>query len=162
MLSFFRNRSVMPFAIGAALAATVGVLLGASMQPNLEAGAPTGPRTMIAGGGARVVPVLSDPGVAAYKGRVPDYVVGSDWTQPPALEPEPELVDDYEPVAYEPVVAARAERPFAIAPRAELVRMPVSDIDRPNVVVFPSTVGGVVHESDLPAAPAPPEDIDPG
>ena len=67
---------------GAAAAAITGVLLGGAMQPHLDAadGRPAGPQMFANWSGVRSTGPF-DPGTtfASYQGRVPDYVMGTDW-----------------------------------------------------------------------------------
>lgn len=67
---------------GAAAAAVGGVLLGGAMQPHLGAivDRPAGPQMFADWAGARSTGPF-DPGTtfASYHGRIPDYVMGTDW-----------------------------------------------------------------------------------
>ncbi|WP_372784973.1 hypothetical protein [Phenylobacterium sp.] len=67
---------------GAAAAAISGMLLGGAMQPHLAAvdDRPAGPQMFANWSGTRSTGPF-DPGTTfvAYQGRVPDYVMGTDW-----------------------------------------------------------------------------------
>jgi hypothetical protein len=67
---------------GAAVALAAGLLLGSAMQPHLDDGdgRPAGPQMFADWAGARSTGPF-DPGTTFvnYPGKVPDYVVGSDW-----------------------------------------------------------------------------------
>jgi hypothetical protein len=66
---------------GAACALVAGLLLGSAMQPHLAdaEGRPEGPQMFASWNGQSTGPF--DPGVtlANYPGKMPDYVMGSDW-----------------------------------------------------------------------------------
>jgi hypothetical protein len=70
------------FLPGAAVALATGLLLGGSMQPHLEDGAdrPAGPQMFADWAGDRSTGPF-DPGTTfvAYRGNMPDYVMGTDW-----------------------------------------------------------------------------------
>ena len=66
---------------GAAVAAIAGVMAGAAMQPQLYAGdRPSGPQMFADWAGARSTGPF-DPGTTfvSYHGKIPDYVMGTDW-----------------------------------------------------------------------------------
>jgi hypothetical protein len=66
---------------GAAVAAIAGVMAGAAMQPQLYAGdRPAGPQMFADWAGARSTGPF-DPGTTfvSYRGKIPDYVMGTDW-----------------------------------------------------------------------------------
>lgn len=69
------------FLPGAGLALAAGILLGGAMQPELYDGdRPSGPQMIADFAGERSTGPF-DPGTtfAAYHGRIPDYVLGTDW-----------------------------------------------------------------------------------
>lgn len=94
------NRDLQPLFAGAAAVATAGLLLGVAMRPDLDAAPREGAQVQIPAGGPREAYAADDPGLAAYHGRVPDYVIGADWTRPPPAEypaepmPEPSEAAD--------------------------------------------------------------------
>lgn len=155
MPRLFWDRNLTLLLVGAVAAAAVGMLLGGSLQPNLREGESTGPRTLIAGGGTRETPAAADPGVTVYPGHVPDYVLGSDRIT--SLEPELEPAGDFETY-----MAATGDEVANNADPADLVRTPEPHLGRQAPAAYPSHTGGMVHESDLPSPPAPPEESDPG
>ena len=66
---------------GAAVAAVAGIMAGAAMQPQLYAGdRPSGPQMFADWAGARSTGPF-DPGTTfvSYHGKIPDYVMGTDW-----------------------------------------------------------------------------------
>ncbi|MBW8812363.1 MAG: hypothetical protein JF588_02965 [Caulobacterales bacterium] len=69
-------------AAGAAVAVVAGVLMGAAMKPDFGQERVLGPQYFSADGGLHQASYTSDPGVSVYRGRIPDYVIGTDWTRP--------------------------------------------------------------------------------
>jgi hypothetical protein len=93
--------SVKTVCVGAAVALTAGLLMGAAMKPDLLADdRPAGPQ-MFADPGPRPTGPFDDAvSYASYPvraGKTPDYVLGADWKKlmapPPAPRP-PILVDE--------------------------------------------------------------------
>ena len=143
---------------GVAIAAVAGLVLGGASKPNLREGSHLdGPQLLSGVSGERSVPGFNqNASWTGYGGQIPDYVIGTDWTQPayPAefasAEPDPEP----EParVAYEAPV-----RP-AVAPRYETAPAPPP--------TYPSLGGDILAglqaaepptiSEDAPAEPAPP------
>lgn len=150
---------------GIAVAAVAGLLLGGSLRPDLKEGENTGPRTLISGGGARSEVMAMDLGMARYEGRVPDYVVGTDWTQPPPLEAQTVNDQDNAPDYDAPYTEDLGDVVIYSAPEVitpmKVTRTTWRDAPNPQII-YPSNTGGMVYESDLPKAPAPPEGSDPG
>lgn len=137
---------------GVAIAAAAGLLMGASLKPDLDEDPVEGPQQLISGGGPRVYAQASDPGPTAYQGALPTYVVGTDHlpkTEPAVLayedraEPSPEVTVDYasDVMVYEAPVVQTAHW-----------------VDEPRPAPhYPSQQGGSWHESDLPPAPEGPD-----
>jgi len=126
---------------GAGLALTAGLLLGAAMKPELVTDdRPEGPQMFAGWSGARSTGPFDDsgPSYAAYRGQLPDYVLGTDWkkmaeatailTEPPMpkIAPPAETAADAEayaaPAADAPLGglaaytdAARAEKTLVVA-----------------------------------------------
>jgi hypothetical protein len=104
---------------GAGAAAITGILLGGAMQPHLDAahGRPAGPQMFANWSGARSTGPF-DPGTtfASYRGRVPDYVMGTDWKKAMAdtderaavSAPARELAQVDDPPAEAPIIVTRA------------------------------------------------------
>lgn len=104
---------------GAAAAAITGVLLGGAMQPHLDDGdgRPAGPQMFANWSGVRSTGPF-DPGTtfASYQGRVPDYVMGTDWKKAMAWPderaavsaPSRDVAQGDDPPAEAPIVLARA------------------------------------------------------
>lgn len=147
---------------GVALAAAAGLALGATLKPNLDEEPLEGPQQLISGGGPRSYVQAPDPGVAVYRGTLPDHVVGTDSLKPPADtflaldghddaapgDPDAEAASEYasDVMAYEAPAVARAR--WADEPRPA-----------PH---YPSREGGAWNTADLPAPPSPPEsDVSP-
>lgn len=131
---------------GIAVAAASGLLMGGAIKPNLTYGeGPLGPQLLLAPSGERDEPFGGGVGFASYGGDVPDYVLGTDWTEAnsPLYETADYAYKDEftapEPVetAYAPVVVRRPE-PIRVAYAA------------PEPVAYPSTHGGVVPVRDTP------------
>ena len=153
MRKLIDNRDLRSLFGGAAVAVASGLILGGVMQPNLRADdRPEGPQ-ILAGIAAPRADHLYDVGAswAAYRGRVPDHVIGTDWLKPREYavlaydersEPAPEadtVVFTAEEAPAEPMeMAQRWEEP---------PREPVS---------YPSMSGGAYTGADLPQAPEPP------
>jgi hypothetical protein len=110
---------------GAACMLAAGLLLGGAMQPHLDAadGRPAGPQMFADWPGVRSTgPFDSGTSFVNYQGKMPDYVLGTDWKKTmappqeraavsapreavidePSSPPEPET---YSRVAYEEPVA---------------------------------------------------------
>lgn len=96
---------------GAGIAAAAGILMGAAAKPDLGwDDRPAGPQMLAAWGGGRSSGPFDDgASFAAYKGSIPDYVLGSDWQrslQAPVEAPAPRIretrVASYEPPADSP------------------------------------------------------------
>ncbi|WP_430425297.1 hypothetical protein [Phenylobacterium sp.] len=135
---------------GAGLAVLAGLLLGGAAQPPLTDGL-LAPQQEWAGGGARNYARGPEPGVSAYAAQVPDYVVGTNYTQAPLVADRVLAYEDRaEPVAYD--VAEHAQTAEATAPtRWE---------DEPRAPpLYPSQVGNAYNPSDLPEPPEPPVEL---
>jgi hypothetical protein len=120
------------------MAVVAGLLMGAAMKPNLNAGdRPQGPQMFAGWSGTRSTGPFDDSvGFAAYHGQTPDYVIGTDWTkaayaQPVAYEPEP-TPDYYKQAAAE-------------APTYPAVKYQEPPREAP---VYPSISGGVAASAD--------------
>ncbi len=96
------------FLPGAAAALAIGLLLGGAMQPHLDADdRPAGPQIVAASSGERSSdPVDAGLALAAYHGRVPDYVLGTDWKKTMAWPDERAAVSAPERVAVQDDTAA--------------------------------------------------------
>ncbi|MFL5297734.1 MAG: hypothetical protein ACJ798_15260 [Phenylobacterium sp.] len=70
-----------------------GLLLGGAMHPNLDDdGRPIGPQIIAGSSGMRAIGSFdSAMRMASYNGKIPDYVLGTDWNRMTAL-PEPAAV----------------------------------------------------------------------
>lgn len=114
---------------GAAVALAAGLLLGGAMQPHLydDDDRPIGPQIIAASGGARGDgPADTGMILAAYNGRTPDYVLGTDWKKTMAWPderaavspPSRSTVDDDPPPADPPATFTRASYDEAPASHA--------------------------------------------
>lgn len=106
--------------VGGFAAAVAGTAAGGLIKP--EAGSLAGqinaPRLETAVAGARAtVALVEDPGVDAYQGEVPDYVVGTDWLPPPFEEDQaPAEAAEVAPVqVVTAATKARRAQPDAVA-----------------------------------------------
>jgi hypothetical protein len=158
MRTLILNEDLKTLVQGVAVVAVAGLLMGAVAHPNLSVGKEAeGPQMLMAGGGPRGVQLISDPGVGAYAGRVPEYVIGTDWTRPKAepawwaSEPERQPQEDTGPA----VVFTSDDNPA----QAQVTRTAWRDEPR-EPPSYPSARGGVAYEANLPAPPSPPGDDD--
>lgn len=152
MRMLIHDRDLKTLAVGVAVAAVSGLLMGAALYPDLDAEGLKAPQLEAQGGGHRVEVAATDAGVAVYAGRVPDYVIGTDALKPPQDEtlaaaeaPPPETAD----AGYAADVMAYA------APQIQPARWQ----DEPREPArYPSERGNVVYAADVPAPPPPPVD----
>lgn len=150
MGKFIRSDDLKRIFTGASLAVLAGLLLGGAVQPPLSDGL-LAPQQEWAGGGARNNASVPEPGVSAYAANVPDYVVGTNYTQaPPMADRVMALEERAEPAAYD--IAEHAQTAEATAPtRWE---------DEPHEApIYPSQSGNAYNPSDLPEPPEPPVDL---
>jgi hypothetical protein len=137
---------------GAALAAVVGIMLGGSMRPQLIFdGRPMGPQMFADGGGPRSTgPFDLRDAYANYGGKLPSYVIGTDYAQTAYVEAPP--------IAEEPRQVARndVEDPAPVAPTRTTYEEP-----RAPVVVYPSMTGGTAYEGETAPPPASAQDDPP-
>jgi len=85
-------------------ASVAGLLAGVAMKPgNALADRPIGPQILVSGANNRVINAdgwYAAPQLTGYNGQVPQYVLGTDWTQPPAYDvAATEQLPQAEPVA---------------------------------------------------------------
>jgi hypothetical protein len=93
----FHDRETRMLATGAAAAVVAGVLMGAAMKPDFGDDRVLGPQFFAADGGVHDASYRPDPGASVYGGRIPDYVIGTDWTRPrqaASATPSPEPRED--------------------------------------------------------------------
>jgi hypothetical protein len=121
MRTLLLNQDLKTLFIGAAFVVALGLVGGAAMQPNLDAGdGPQGPQILAGQSGARAQDTDNPYAVfAAYPQTLPDYVIGSDWLKP---LPEGEAIwDAAAATGDETPVYAVAEAPEApVAPEAPI------------------------------------------
>jgi len=116
-VDIFRQSDLKVFLPGAGAALAMGLMLGGLMQPHLDAvdGRPAGPQMLADWAGARSSGPF-DPGTtfAAYHGKTPDYVTGTDWKRSAAwpaersVAPQREVADDDAAPVEEAPVLSRA------------------------------------------------------
>ncbi|MDO8799867.1 hypothetical protein [Phenylobacterium sp.] len=94
---------------GMAIATVAGLILGGAAKPDLRVMTDLdGPQLLAGQSGERLGPGFQQTASwTSYGGQVPDYVIGTDWTQPdhpvemaqaePQPEPEPERVSYADP-----------------------------------------------------------------
>ena len=138
MRTLISNRDLRRVFEGVAGVAAAGLLAGMAMRPDLDAHEAQGPQVQAAGGGPRAYQAVADPGVSVYRGRIPDYVYGTDWTRPPVIElpPEAPAVDEY---ASEASTTVEAPPPASYATWREPPREPT---------VYPSVAGDTAYPSE--------------
>ena len=134
------------------MAAVVGIMLGGSMRPQLIFdGRPMGPQMFADGGGPRSTgPFDLRDAYAAYGGKLPSYVIGTDYAQKAYVEAPP-IAEERQQVAHNDV-----EEPAPIA----LARAAYDEPPAP-IIVYPSMSGGAAYGGETPPPPAPPEDEPP-
>lgn len=111
---------------GAGVSLASGLLLGAAMQPHLDAveGRPVGPQLFANASGPRADGPFELGGMAAsYRGEIPDYVLGSDWKRslnPPAERARGPVPGDgvNEAETVEPTTTASTRMAYGGPPRA--------------------------------------------
>ncbi|HEX3699280.1 MAG TPA: hypothetical protein VHV27_01265 [Phenylobacterium sp.] len=128
---------------GAVIAAVAGLLLGAAAKPDLAADdRPAGPQMLSPVGGERSAgPFADDVGVgfASYRGKLPDYVIGTDTTKAMSIYPSAD--------APPPMKVAIEDDP----PPPELPATPVADDDpAPPAPSYPSIDGGRTASDPIP------------
>jgi hypothetical protein len=138
---------------GGAVALVAGLLMGAVARPDLGGDdRPAGPQILAGWGGGRATGPFDDGAAyAAYKGQVPDYVLGTDWKRSLQMPT---------PTADAPPPGAMRTAAVDDAPDMPLTR---AAYDEPQHAqpAYPSTQGGQSYGADL-LAPAHPEDAEPG
>ncbi|HEX4709742.1 hypothetical protein [Phenylobacterium sp.] len=128
---------------GTAMALAGGVLLGGAMRPNLGAaddGRPAGPQMFASWSGTRSTGPF-DPGTtfASYGGKVPDYVLGTDWKKATAWPDERTAVSA--PSREITSSEASPDEPVIVA-RTDYEDLPPATYD------YPSLSGGHLPEPD--------------
>lgn len=155
MRELLQNRDLKTLLAGVAVAAAAGLMMGAAMHPDLEEGKMTAPQILLAGGGPRSDGPAFDAGVAAYRGRIPDHVIGTDTLKPA----QHQVLADDDRAASE--YADLGETGDVMAYEAPAQVRPVRYQDEPREpTAYPSQRGNVALESDLPAPPTPPPEGD--
>jgi hypothetical protein len=152
MRTLIHNHDLKTLFTGVAGMAAAGLMTGMVMQPNLDPRQVEGPQILMGAPGPRADQPAAYPGPAVYKGRVPDYVSGADWTKPPPAEPPQEAAAAEEFVA---------ERDVTVAAEPPLPAKQVAWREPPReAAAFPSMSGDIAYASELPAPPPPPDEAD--
>ncbi len=87
MGNLIRNDDLRRVFVGAGLAIVAGLAMGGSVQPRLADNI-LAPQQAWASGGTRSHASATARDVGAYPGQVPDYVIGTNNTRPPVVEPQ--------------------------------------------------------------------------
>lgn len=137
---------------GAAVALASGLLMGAALKPDLAYdGRPAGPQILAGFGGERSTGPFDDgPTLASYSGKLPDYVLGTDFKRATTVFPTAE--------APPPVKEVKDTVADDDTPDISLTRASYDDEaseDAPPQPSYPSIDGGA------PAAHAQAADIEP-
>jgi len=154
MRNLIHNRDLRSLFSGAAVAVLSGLILGGVMQPNLRADdRPAGPQ-ILAGISAPRADRLHDlqASWAAYRDRVPDHVIGTDWLRPR---------EQYAVLAYEERSAAPSEETVVFTAEDEAPELEVAarwEEPPREPLSYPSMSGNVPTGADLPRPPAPPSE----
>jgi len=133
-------------------ASVAGLLAGTAMKPgDALADRPIGPQILVSGANNRVIDNdgwYAAPQLVGYNGQIPQYVLGTDWTQPPTYNAAyTEELPQAEPV--ETVQVAQDDGDFVA---------PVKVSSPPEVATrahYPSQDGDILaglHDADQPDA----------
>jgi hypothetical protein len=125
---------VKALASGAVVALASGVLMGAALKPDIaDLDRPAGPQTVVGWTSARADAPLEDgTALASYDGKIPDYVLGTDFKRTTELFPTAEAPPPLPPI---PDETEPAEVPLTPASYADEALPP----PQPS---FPSIDGG--------------------
>lgn len=136
--------------VGAGLAVVAGLAIGGAVQPPLADNI-LAPQQDWGGGAQRTYAANVERGMAAYRDQIPDYVIGTNYTQaPPVADRVLAYQDRAEPMAYD--IAEHAQTAEAT--------LPARWEDEPREApVYPSQSGNAYNPSDLPAPPEPPVEV---
>jgi hypothetical protein len=151
MRTLIHNSDLKRLFTGAGVAVVAGLLMGGAVQPRLGDGIKA-PQQEMAGGGTRTYAIGGDTGVGGYPGQVPDYVIGTNYLNPPVVETQVLAYEERaEPTtAYD--AAEYAQTTEAVAP----TRWEDEPREQP---LYPSEQGNAFNPSDLPPPPEPPVDV---
>lgn len=153
MPHLMHNEDLKRLFVGSALAVVAGLGVGFSVKPSLAENL-VAPQQEMGVSAPRADAAAVDAGVAAYRGQVPDYVVGTRWLQAQApAAPEVQVLayeDRAQPMAQETAASAAD---YAASAEATHVTTHWQDEARPPPR-YPSERGGDWAESDLPEPPA--------
>lgn len=132
--------------VGAAVAAVAGMLMGAVAKPDLNADdRPAGPQMLTRVSGPRAAGPFADDSAsfAAYRGKLPDYVLGTDFAKATSIYPSAYVPPPMKVIAYDD--APQPEPPVTHVAYAD---------DPPAKPSFPSIDGGKAGDDPTPAAAA--------
>jgi hypothetical protein len=142
-----------PLRMSIATAAVAGLLTGGVMKlgPDTLADRPIGPQILVSGASKRVIDAngwYADVQFAGYNGEVPEYVLGTDWTQPQVYD----VAFEDEAYSYTPA----EELPDAQVEKAVLVEDTARPVEYAEAtqVSYPSVDGDILGGlHDEPSAP---------
>lgn len=122
------------------------------MRPQLIFdGRPMGPQMFADGGGTRSTgPFDLRDAYAAYGGKLPTYVTGTDYAQAAYVEEAP--------IAEEPQQVAHNAHNNVEAPAQVTLARAAYDEPPTPIIVYPSVTGGTAYDRETPPAPTPSED----
>lgn len=156
MWTWISNQDLKTLLQGVAGVSACGLILGAAMHPTLDVGdRPGGPQILMSGGGPRGSAEVRHR--VAYAGQPPEYVIGTDWTRPPAVsaDPTPRHDDPAPPAEQGETVVFTSDDELA---PLEATRAAWRDAPREEPY-YPSARGGAYYDSDLPEPPPAPDEM---
>jgi hypothetical protein len=126
-----------PLKMSIATAAVAGLLTGGVMKlgPNALADRPIGPQILVSGASKRVIDAngwYADVQFAGYSGQVPDYVLGTDWTQPQVYDVAFED-EGYSYTPAEELAPAQVEKAVLVEETARPAEPAQTEVSYPSV-----------------------------
>ena len=146
MARLIRDDDLKTLFTGVAGMAAAGLMMGLAMQPDLDEHAVAGPQILAPGGGPRAELAATDPGIAVYKGEVPDYVYGTDWATPQ----EADYTDAPQADAYVTDATAVVDQDPPAPAKPVAWREPPRE-----PTVYPSIAGEAAYAHEPPPRPGP-------
>jgi hypothetical protein len=139
--------------MGAGIAAAAGLLMGAVARPDLGGDdRPAGPQIMAGWAGVRSTGPFDDGAtLASYKGKIPDYVLGTDFKA--SMAPPPMTAEPSRPIRVAHNDVSKADLPLTDAAYSD---------DTPDAPSYPSIEGGADRVSDVLPPSRPDLQQDPG
>lgn len=132
--------------LGTGVALAMGLLTGVAMRPELAVdGRPAGPQIFAGWSGVRSTGPFDDGlAYASYAGKIPDYVMGTDWLKlasAPAVAAEPEPSPAEEVSYYDSPLRDEAEAPPPVEAAAA-----ARGTDASEHISYPSLDGGAAYQ----------------